>query len=534
VPELVVADPVRLRQVLTNLVGNAIKFTERGEVVVRARLLEARDDGYRLHFAVSDTGIGIPTAKLTSIFDPFTQADGSTTRRFGGTGLGLTICSRLVSLMGGRIWAESEFGKGSTFHFEIHLQRARGSIERRIPVAANLRGLRILVVDDNATNRKVLEETLRLWGAEPTCVDGGPAAITALKQGAGAQPFAAVLLDAMMPGMDGFETATRIASDPAISQTPILLLTSADGQGDAARSRELGVAAYLVKPVKPTELNVALATALPITEAPVVYTSNLAETPLPSGVQLRILVAEDNPVNQRVAIRLLEKGGHKVTIANHGLEAIQALARADFDLILMDVQMPEMDGLEATRAIREREAGTERHITIVAMTAHAMKGDRERCLAAGMDDYLAKPVQRVELDRVLAWVSGNQTVAPAPSAVIEPVAFDRIAALERLGGDEALFAEVAGLFLADSPQQLEEIRKAVSTRDAATLRRVAHSLKGAAAYVGGTAAAEAAHRLEMLGVENDLRTAPELLQSLEREVARLTTTLNTVLQPLPV
>jgi CheY-like chemotaxis protein len=338
----------------------------------------------------------------------------------------------------------------------------------------------------------------------------------------------------MMPGMDGFETAKRILAEKSISRTPILMLTSADGPGDAARSRELGVAAYLVKPVKPTELNLALATALPISEAPVVFTTSVVDTPLPTGLRLRILVAEDNPVNQRVAIRLLEKGGHKVTVANHGLEALAALASADFDLILMDVQMPEMDGLEATRAIRAREAGTDRHIPIVAMTAHAMKGDRERCLAAGMDDYLAKPVQRSELDRVLAWASGSPALSPAPSAIAEVAAFDRNAAIERLGGDEALFREVASLFLSDAPQQLDEIRRAATTRDAATLRRAAHSLKGAAAYVGGTSAAAAAHRLELLGAENDLRTAPELLQTLDREIARLTTALNASLQPLTV
>jgi PAS domain S-box-containing protein len=532
VPDLVIADPVRLRQVLTNLVGNAIKFTERGEVVVRAALLETRDDRYRLRFAVSDTGIGIPANKLKAIFDPFTQADGSTTRKFGGTGLGLTICARLVEIMGGRIWAESELGKGSTFQFEIQLERARGSIERRVPVPADLRGLPVLVVDDNATNRRVLEETLRLWGATPTCVDSGQAALDELARAAAAQQrYAAVLLDAMMPGMDGFEVAERVAKNPAIG-APILMLTSADRKGDAARSRALGIAAYLVKPVKPNELNLALAVALPAAAAEIVYTAPRSGRDANGVRRLRILVAEDNPVNQRVAIRLLEKGGHAVTLANHGGEAVVALDRGEFDLVLMDVQMPEMDGFEATRVIREREAGTGRHIPIVAMTAHAMKGDRERCLAAGMDDYLAKPVQRSELDRVLAWVAGAPATAPKESAPAEPVAFDRTSALERLGGDEALFAEVAGLFLTDAPQQLEDIRRAVAARDAGALRRAAHSLKGAAAYVGGMAASSVAHRLELLGAENDLRAAPDALKALDHEINRLTSALNTVLQPV--
>lgn len=532
VPELVVADPVRLRQVLTNLVGNAIKFTESGEVVVRASLIESQADGFRLRFAVSDTGIGIPAEKLSAIFKPFTQADGSTTRRFGGSGLGLTISERLVTLMGGRIWAESTVGKGSTFQFEVQLQRARGSIERRVPLPMDLRGVRVLVVDDNATNRRVLEETLRNWGAAPTCVDSGPAALRELKQAVGQQPFAAVLLDAMMPEMDGFEVASRIADDPAIAGIPILLLTSADGQGDAMRSRRLGVSAYLVKPVKSNELNLALAAALPTATAPVVYTAPVPAA-APSGPKLRILLAEDNPVNQRVAIRLLEKAGHEVTLANHGKEALDALEQAEFDLILMDVQMPQMDGFEATRAIREREAETGRHMPIVAMTAHAMKGDRERCLAAGMDDYLAKPVQRSELDRVLAWVAGLPAPTTKATALSEPAAFDRDAAIERLGGDEALFAEVAGLFLTDAPQQLEEIRLALAAQDAMTLRHAAHSLKGSAAYVGGTAASVAAHKLELLGAENDLRAAPDGLRTLEREVGRLTAALNIVLQPVP-
>jgi PAS domain S-box-containing protein len=530
VPDLVVADPVRVRQVLTNLVGNAIKFTERGEVVVKAALLSSDHDNFRVRFAVTDTGIGIPANKLGSIFDAFTQADGSTTRRFGGTGLGLTICARLVGLMGGRIWAESEPGKGSTFHFEIDLQRARGSIERRVPLPPNLNGLPVLVVDDNATNRRVLADTLKLWGAAPTCVDSGPAALEELRRAAGARRFVAVLLDAMMPDMDGFEVARRVTADPVITGTPLVMLTSADGQGDAAKSRQVGITAYLVKPVKPNELKLALASVVPVEALPLTSTPAPTVTPAPRVPKLRILVAEDNPVNQRVAIRLLEKGGHAVTLANHGKEAVDAVERAAFDLILMDVQMPEMDGFEATQVIRQREADTGKHIPIVAMTAHAMKGDRERCLAAGMDDYLAKPVQRSELERVLSWVSGNPAAAPA-EAKAAAEGFDRAAALERLGGDEALFAEVASLFLTDAPQQMDEIRGAVKGGDAATLRRAAHGLKGAAAYVGGTAAAAAAQKLEHLAAENDLGGAPEALRALEREVASLTAALNSILQP---
>jgi two-component system sensor histidine kinase/response regulator len=537
-PDLVLGDPVRLRQILTNLVGNAIKFTEHGEVVVRGKLLESDSDSYWLRFSVSDTGIGIPTNKLSTIFEPFTQADGSTTRRFGGSGLGLTICSRLVQMMDGRIWAESEPGKGSTFYFDVKLGRVRGSIERRVPIAADLRGLSILVIDDNATNRRVLEETLRLWGAQPTCVDSGPAGLAELERTVGSsQRYAAVLLDAMMPGMDGFEVAACIKRDPRFVGLPVLLLTSADRKGDAARCRELGIAAYLVKPVKSKELNLALADALPNPVRPVVPTTVEASQPKPKISPLRILLAEDNPVNQRVAIRLLEKDGHSVTVANHGGEALTALENAQFDLVLMDVQMPEMDGFAATRAIREREAGTDRHIPIVAMTAHAMKGDRERCLAAGMDDYLSKPIQRGELERILRWVANSTSaqelpgLQPAPSTLEVP-ALDRTAALERLGGDEELFAEVAEIFLTNQAQQLNAIRCAVMEKDAAGIRRAAHGLKGAAAYVGGLATAEAAHRLEVLGMNGDLAAVPDALQVLELELSRLTAALSRVQQPV--
>lgn len=526
VPDLVQGDPVRLRQVLTNLVGNAIKFTERGEVVVRGQLLEATRDSYRLRFSVSDTGIGIPSNKLSTIFEPFTQADGSTTRLFGGSGLGLTICSRLVQMMDGRIWAESEPGKGSTFHFEVKLGRVQGSIERRVPVTADLRGLPILVVDDNATNRLVLEETLRLWGAIPTCVENGPAALAELERTASiSEHYAAVLLDAMMPDMDGFQVAEQITRDSRFDGLPILMLTSADRKGDAARCRELGIAAYLVKPVKSTELNLALAAALPKPTTPVTPPPSELSKAKPTLPPLRILLAEDNPVNQRVAIRLLEKDGHHVTVANHGGEAVAAMERDSFDLVLMDVQMPEMDGFAAARLIREREAGKGRRIPIVAMTAHAMKGDRERCLAAGMDDYLSKPIQRGELDRVLSWVAKATqqaaSSAPAPSTQEEVPAFDRAVALDHLGGDETLLAEVTELFLSNQSQQLDAIRNAVAEQDAAGVRLAAHGLKGAAAYVGGLAAAEAAHRLEILGMKGDLTAAPDALQALEHELGRL-------------
>jgi PAS domain S-box-containing protein len=539
VPDLVVGDSHRLRQVLTNLVGNAVKFTDRGEIVVRAeRLAEdgargdnppGTDEGYRVRFSVTDTGIGIPANKLKAVFEAFTQADGSTTRKYGGTGLGLTISQRLVELMGGRIWAESEVGKGSSFHFEILFQKARASVERAVAPPADLKRMTVLVVDDNATNRRVLAETLRLWGAVPTCADSGPAALDELRRAATAgAPFPLVLLDAMMPEMDGFAVAEQIGRESAIAGAAIMMLTSADRAGDAARCRDLGFAAYLIKPVKPTELNRAITAALPT--APVAVAPSAAEmAPEGTGLRpLRVLVAEDNLVNQRVVVRLLEKGGHTIVVANHGGEALAALDREPFDVVLMDVQMPEMDGFEATRLIRAREAQTGKRQPIVAMTAHAMKGDRERCLAAGMDDYVTKPVQRTELARVLAWAASltaepsepPTTPLPEPPSTV-PDACDRAAAVERLGGDEDLFAEVAGLFLADAPGQVAQIRRAVATADADALRRTAHGLKGAAGYVGGVPAAEAARALELIGASGDLAAAEAALLTLDHEVARL-------------
>ena len=535
VPDLVVGDANRLRQVLTNLVGNAIKFTDRGEVVVRAERLPEAGGGYRVRFTVTDTGIGIPSDKLRAIFDPFTQADGSTTRRYGGTGLGLTISQRLVDLMGGRIWAESVAGVGSAFHFEVRFEQARASVERTVVMPANLHDLAVLIIDDNDTNRRVLAETLRLWGAVPTCTASGPAGLDELRRAATAgSPYPLILLDAMMPDMDGFAVAEQVGREPAIAGAAILMLTSADRAGDAARCRDLGFAAYLVKPVKPNELNRAIAAALPSAPVPVVPRGvALIDTPPPeAGRRLRVLLAEDNAVNQRVVVRLLEKFGHSIAVANHGGEALAALEVAEFDLVLMDVQMPEVDGFEATRAIREGEVITGRRQPIVAMTAHAMKGDRERCIAAGMDDYVSKPVQRPDLLRVLHWAASllDCEQSAADSASVEtarhpqpaaPAAFHRDAALERLGGDEELLAEVVGLFLADTPGQVAEIRRAVEARDAELLRRAAHTLKGAAGYVGGVPAAEAAHALEMIGASGDLAAAPAALLTLEHEAGRL-------------
>lgn len=389
VPDLVVADPVRIRQVIMNLVGNAIKFTDRGEVALMAELEIRRDGDLGVHFTVKDTGIGIPPEKQKLIFEAFAQADGSTTRRFGGTGLGLTICRRLVEMMQGQIWVESEPERGSCFHFTTCFGAAPAAAPRpaddlpldRIPV---------LVVDDNATNRRILTDTLALWQMRPASAASGLEALSMLHQASErGDPFALVVSDVHMPGMDGFDLAARIRRSPQLSGAIIMMLTSGEQREDILRCRELGISLYLTKPVRRVDLRAAIAGALTGRARDVIR-------PLSPGARarssLRILLAEDNIVNQRIALRILEKEGHSVVVAGNGREALATLAGHSFDLILMDVQMPELDGFDTTAAIRDREKSTGAHIPILAMTAHAMNGDRERCLAAGMDAYISKPV----------------------------------------------------------------------------------------------------------------------------------------------
>jgi signal transduction histidine kinase/CheY-like chemotaxis protein len=415
-PDVLVGDPNRLRQVIVNLVGNAIKFTEHGEVIVSVdRADEVEGDQLAIHFAVADTGIGIPADKLAAIFAPFEQADGSTTRRFGGTGLGLTISTRLVELMGGSIRVESVPGRGSTFHFVVHLGRLSLAPPRAFGRGdSRLEGLRVLVVDDNATNRLILQETLLGWGASPMLAEDGPSALLALEDAARrGQPFAAALIDGMMPGMDGFELARCIRAHRGFGGLALVMLTSAGPPEDDAACKAGGIFACLTKPVRQSELFVVLNDALgaaPVESTPSsTVPEEIVAEPEPSTTEgLRILLAEDNPVNQKVALRILEGMGHSVALAIDGNRALEALEAEEFDVVLMDVQMPNMDGFEATAAIRAREAGTGRHVPVIALTAHALKGDRERCLAGGFDDYLAKPIRRPELIAALRVVEESR------------------------------------------------------------------------------------------------------------------------------
>ena len=406
VPLTVRGDSTRLSQMILNLVGNAIKFTHEGQVAVKVEAEPNQGEAIVLHFIVSDTGIGIPREKQDSIFDSFTQADASTTRQFGGTGLGLTITSRLAGLMGGKIWVESEPGKGSEFHFiicvgaeDVPVPHAQSSLPHEF-----LHGVRVLIVDDNQTNRLILDKMLTRWGMRAHCIESGEAALRELSSAfRSGDPYRLILTDKQMPNMDGFSLAERVRSQPEIAASNVIMMSSGAHRGDLARCRELGFSAYLTKPVRQSELRDAIARAL---DRRTEHTGPQAQAPsrdrrVPQHPGLNVLLAEDNVVNQRLATRLLEKRGHRVTLANNGQEAVAQLQQSSFDLILMDVQMPLVDGLEATRIIREKESGTGIHQPIVALTAHAVKGDQERCEAAGMDGYLAKPIRPEELDAVL-------------------------------------------------------------------------------------------------------------------------------------
>ena len=418
VPDQVIGDVGRLRQILVNLVGNAIKFTAQGEVVIHVTRADQTTDAVLLHLAVRDSGIGIPADQQQRILDPFTQADGSVTRTYGGTGLGLAIATQLAELMGGRLWLESTAGQESTFHVAIRLALPAAVPAPSLIMPTDLRGLPVLVVDDHAASRDMLAVALASWQLKPIQVDGGRAALEALSQATKrGVPFRLLILDVQMPEIDGLTLAEHIRQDHGYARTPIVLLATSDLPTVRARSRVLGVACCLTKPIMPSELWEATLAALH---------GELADPPKPSaamppavahGPVLHILVAEDNVVNQRLVSRLLEKHGHRVTVVSTGRDVLADLSRQAYDLVLMDVQMPDMDGLEATAAIRTQEEGTGRHLPILALTAHAMQGDVERCLAAGMDGYLAKPFQADELEAALARLLPG---VPSPEALDAP------------------------------------------------------------------------------------------------------------------
>jgi CheY-like chemotaxis protein len=525
VPERVIGDAGRLRQVIVNLVGNAIKFTEHGEVVVGVDVESQEDQSTLLHFTVRDTGIGIAPEKQKAIFEAFSQADSSMTRKYGGTGLGLSISSRLVRMMEGNIWVESALGEGSTFHFTARLGQTKAAAAESAPKeVVSLRDLAVLVVDDNFTNRKILDAMLKHWSMRPEMAASGEEGLAVLERAASAgTPFPLVLLDAQMPEMDGFTLAERIKQNSKLTGATIMMLTSAGQRGDGARCRELGIDVYLIKPIRKSELLEAILAALgkaPGKERAIVITRHTLRE---NRRKLQILLAEDNAVNQQLAVRLLGKRGHIVTVVPNGSEAVALAKKSRFDMVLMDVQMPEMDGFEATAVIRKEEESTGKHLPIIAMTAYAMEGDRERCLAAGMDGYIGKPIQAEDLIDAIENLGQSSAVAEVATTANpreqEPI--DTASALARVEGDIELLKEVVALFLKELPELVTNLREAITARDGSAIERAAHNLKGSVGNFAAQPAFEAALKLEVLGRNGSLSEAEPAYCELEKEIERL-------------
>jgi PAS domain S-box-containing protein len=536
VPAAVIGDPGRLRQVVLNLVSNAVKFTHAGEVGVEILVSQQMPDEVILKCTVRDTGIGIPEEKRWEIFGAFVQADATTTRKYGGTGLGLTISSQLVEMMGGRLWLESEPGKGSRFHFVARFDLFKGET---VPAPSfDLRSLRVLVVDDNATNRAILTEILDSWQMSAAAADSAQTALAMLRQAAErGQPFQLVLTDAAMPEVDGFSLAEQIAAVYRASPPKIILLTS--GGAPALRGRRVKLfAATLVKPVKQSDLLDTIVTAFATTAS-----SRRARAKEPprqtrdARTGLRILVAEDNATNQKLVSALLDQQGHTATVVGNGTLAVQRAAQEPFDVILMDVQMPEMSGIEATAAIRKQEEGTGRHLPIVALTARAMAGDREQCLAAGMDAYVAKPVRAAELfsaiDAAIAGTPPSQRPALSPDTTVSSVNVSVL--LSGFGGRSDLVAEVIDVFLADAPVMLTRLRHAGAGANASELAAAAHAIKGSAGLFSQGEAYARARALEIRARSGDASNAAaacdEIDASLSRLVSELRTLRNTLQRP---
>jgi CheY-like chemotaxis protein len=515
-------------------VGNAIKFTDRGEVVLRANLESQATDDILLHFSVTDTGIGIPVEKQQRIFEAFAQADTSTTRKYGGTGLGLAISAQLCELMGGVMWVESEVGRGSTFHFTAHFGRPPAPVEEKIVDAApvKLLDLPVLVVDDNATSRQILDEMIANWRMKPVTAKDGRSAMEALRRAhKDGHPFRLVLLDAHMPAMDGFEVASHVKHDPHLHGTTVILLTSAGHTEDMARAKSLGAAASVAKPVKQSDLWDAIITALHVAGRQKARPSVAQRRSRTAEHPLRILLAEDNPVNQEVAVHLIERRGHSVIVAENGREAVEAIERHKFDLVLMDVQMPEMGGLEATRVIREKEKGSGHHLPIIAMTAHAMQGDREQCLEAGMDGYLAKPIDPKTFLQTVEGISarsvGSESAENEETAGLAG-ALDGKALLARFSGNRKLLRNIVKTFREDCPRMMGRIRNALTARDAVALADSAHALKGSIGNFGDSAALETTREMEKAARQGKLDGTWELYATLEDQIASLLPALHTI------
>jgi signal transduction histidine kinase/DNA-binding response OmpR family regulator len=539
VPMRVIGDPVRMNQVITNLVGNAIKFTERGEVSLHVHTDSLSDDSVVLRFAVQDTGIGIPAEKMKRIFDPFSQADHSITRKFGGTGLGLSISSQLIEMMGGTLGVESQVGKGSTFHFAAKYGlRKHEPAKAMTPGEQSLEDLPVLVVDDNATSRYILEVMLTNWRMKPRLVDCGKTALAELERAQKhGTTFKLMLLDVMMPEMDGFQLATTMKERGMMHNTHIIMLSSSTQKGNADRCRALGIHTYLKKPIIQSELFNAIIETL---HAHPAHEVNTAHEVLTNETKysrpLRLLLTEDNPVNQMFAVAILEKKGHDVRIANNGQEALDILQKEQFDAVLMDIQMPVLDGLEATRRIRAREKETGNHIPIIAMTAHAMQRDKDECLAVGMDHYISKPIRTEHLFELLEGIvpsaktsaepvspkiaatpmlTFNNAHKPTRTAIEDKQMFDRANALEQCLGSNDMLTQLARVFLQNTDQMMTAIGDAIAAKDPKELHHAAHTFKGAVGNLAARKAYEAALRLEQMGRNNTMTDAQEAFEHLQ-------------------
>jgi signal transduction histidine kinase/DNA-binding response OmpR family regulator/HPt (histidine-containing phosphotransfer) domain-containing protein len=555
VPTALRGDPGRLTQVLTNLLGNAVKFTEEGEVVLRVKLAEETPHAAEVRFEVKDTGIGMTEEQKARLFQPFTQADASTTRRFGGTGLGLAISKQLVEMMGGEIGVESEPGQGSVFWFTARLEKSPDGIRAAKNRPADLSGLRVLVVDDNETNRSILLEQVASWGMRNGTAEGGPRALRMLREAAdGCDPYDVAILDMQMPGMDGMELASRVKAESAIAHTQLVLLTSSGLRGEAEQARRVGFAAYLTKPVRQSKLYDVIATVMDASVSdegaepkpdrePTIVTLHSIEGARARARERRrrahVLVAEDNQVNQKVAVRMLERLGYQSDVAANGLEALEALSRVRYAAVLMDVQMPEMDGYEATAEIRRLEEGRDRRTPVIAMTANAMQGDREEALEAGMDDYVPKPVKAEELEAVLGrWISvedeqeklvggaADTGMGEGPAGEASNIkVLDRsvLSGLRELQEEDEgdILGELVGLFLADVPPRLVGLREAAEVGDARSVEGIAHSLKGSCGNMGAARLGAVCAELEELGRSGDLSEAPARISELEEEFGRV-------------
>jgi PAS domain S-box-containing protein len=575
VPIILRGDPGRLRQVLTNLVGNAVKFTERGEVLISATVDDETDHDAVIRLAVTDTGIGLTEEQRTLLFQPFTQADGSTTRKYGGTGLGLAICKQLAERMDGRIGVWSTPGHGSTFWFTAQLGKAPAPAT--VPSQPHgLRGRRILIVDDNATSRTMLQHQTTAWAMQCTSAEDAPSAIEMLRAAAlQGKPYDLAIVDLIMPGMGGVRLSAAIKADPLIAATRLILLTSFGQRGHAAEAQQAGCAAYLTKPVRQAQLFECLTTVLEgasPSPPPLITRHTLAERQ--HQARGRILVVEDNTTNQMVAVRMLEKLGYRADVAADGKEAVTAVSQVPYDLVLMDCQMPVMDGFEATAAIRERECRGDaghrpeerashrlaptKHIPIIAMTANAMSSDRERCLAAGMDDFLSKPVTKEALDATIQrWLppvpadapvgaapcgrptEGNHEGLPLPNHAPDPSspALDpaTLTELREVGGedDPQFLARLLERFLLDAPAHLTALREGLSKGNVPSLMRAAHSLKGSCSSVGALDMAELCARVEQTGRAGAGQETASLLAQATEEFARVQAAAQRIIHATP-